>query len=320
MIKKLLSSTLLITWLLLGSFWYCANSFTCSMATIWEMAFSNSQTNYLSINCQDMGGGSFYCNWNQTIYDYYSNNYQTSNMCYLIGFEWYASSFNQVDIRLGDYLHITNPNDLSLLENYVVCNPRNLDFQINLNYVWDLKFYFKQVYSSDYLWFSYIYTCPSCDCPTCPECQECQECPSCPSVNTWEILSGYILESEITPWYCEVQFWLISPSDCPSSWTWDIMWSSFWVNNRQVLWWRNIFLYLPDFLNWDYTYIDEDLEINVENEWNYEYMQGVIDNQTTLPNKTDLNNIITGIIPLFVPWLIIILFIYFIFRFIKKVF
>jgi len=311
MIKKLLSSLLLITWLLLGSFSYWV-SYTCSYEWIVNsVARQWTSTTYSLQNCN--------YNWNYYDCNVFVDLSISQWNCYQIW--WFdLSLYDYIDLNLDmgwNYISFSKSyNNLDQLDWYTVCNPSRFMFQGRVNsYYPDLSFTITTF--PEYLLTNYSYTYT---CPTCQECQECQECPSCPSVNTWEILSGYILESEITTWYCETRFNMIEPSDCPSSWTWDIIWSSFWVNNRQVLWWKNIFLYLPDFLNWDYTYIDEDLEINVENEWDYEYMQWVIDNQTTTPNKTDLNNIITGIIPLFIPWLIIILFIYFVFRFIKKIF
>ena len=50
------------------------------------------------------------------------------------------------------------------------------------------------------------------------------------------------------------------------------------------------------------------------------YIDWIITTQKTLPDKQDFNNTISWLLPLFVPWLVIIACLYFIFRFIKKVF
>lgn len=348
MIKKLLSSTLLITWLLLGSFWYCADSYTCSyqwMVNDVANYYWNKTTYYLS-NCNNVGPY-----YDCTVFVDLSN---TNWNCYQIW--WFdLNYFDYVDITVDNYSSYVNfsnsNNNLDKLNGYMVCNPNRLMVQGRVNsYVPDLP-YTITVFPESYLTnYSYTYNCPTCNTSSLEnQLSSCQTTLSgCMSdlYNTendlsdaldeidylsWQLsscqnnsqcdYSWYILESEITPWYCEVQFWLISPSDCPnSSWTGDIQWSSFWVNNFQVMWGRNIYLYIPDWLNWDYTYVDENLQIEVENEWDSEYIEWVIENQTTLPNKTDLNNIITGVLPLFIPGLVIILFLYFIFRFIKKIF
>lgn len=341
MIKKLLSSTLLITWLLLGSFSYWVDSYTCSYQWIIN-GVSNKywvpNTNYI-YNCNDLWG----------IYDcnVYTNVSVSNWTCYQ--FSWFdLNSYTDVNLTFdfgSTYITFSyNNNNLNMLNGYMVCNPSRISINWRITtYNPSPSFIITEIQESSLLNYSETYTCPTCNTSSLEnQLSSCQttlsgcmsdlyntendlsdaldELASCQNSSQCDY-SWYILESEITSWYCEVQFWLISPSDCPnSSWSGDIMWSSFWVNNFQVMWGRNIYLYIPDWLNWDYTYVDENLQIEVENEWDSEYIEWVIDNQTTLPNKTDLNNIITGVLPLFIPGLVIILFLYFIFRFIKKIF
>ena len=133
--------------------------------------------------------------------------------------------------------------------------------------------------------------------------------------------SWYILESEITTWYCETRFNLIEPSDCPnSSWSWEIMWSSFRVNNFQVMGGRNIYLYIPEWLDWDYTYVDENLQIEVENEGDEEYIQGIIDINSYRPSSEDFTNIFVSGLTLIMPYIVVVLFIIFVWKLIKKIF
>lgn len=147
-------------------------------------------------------------------------------------------------------------------------------------------------------------------------------CPSCPS--TWDILSWYILESDITQNYCEVEFGLITPENCPSywswEWTWEIMWSSFYVNDEQILGGANIYLTIPDYLKWDYTYVDQDLEIDVENEGDEEYIQGIIDINSYRPTSEDFTDIFVSGLTLVMPYIVIILFIVFVWKLIKRIF
>ena len=152
-------------------------------------------------------------------------------------------------------------------------------------------------------------------------CQESLQNQSCPS--TWEILSGYILQSEVTSNYCEVEFWLIDPENCPASGgTGDVNWSSFFVNSHQVQGAENIYLFLPDFLNWDYTYIDSGttLNIEVENEGDTEYIQSVIDINSYRPTSEDFTSVFVNGLTWIMPYIVIVLFIIFIRKLLRKIF
>lgn len=143
-----------------------------------------------------------------------------------------------------------------------------------------------------------------------PECEECPEVPSCPS--TWEILSWYILESSIDSSYC-IWNWY-----CPvESWS---NWSSLFINWIQHESYPMINIDITDNVPWDYSINNDVFDLDVWEAYDQDFIDWVIDSQKTLPNKTDFNNTISWLIPLFIPWLVIILFIYFIFRFIKKIF
>lgn len=161
------------------------------------------------------------------------------------------------------------------------------------------------------------------------------------SCDTWAILSWYILESDVNTWYCvsnnlcpscpvidqeycENNFNLIDPQNCPSSpsGSWS-SWSAVWINNIQHLGASNIFMSIPEEISRDYTYVDSgsSMEIDVEGyNVDYDYINWIIETQNSKPSSEDFNDIITRVLPLFVPWLVIILFIYFVFKFIKKMF
>lgn len=165
----------------------------------------------------------------------------------------------------------------------------------NLTYYWNGPDHVIQITSS---------------CPSCPSCPTCPESPSCPS--TWEILSWYILESSIDSSYC-VWNWY-----CPvESWS---NWSSLFINWIQHESYPMINIDITDNVPWDYSINNDVFDLDVWEAYDQDFIDWVIDSQKTLPNKTDFNNTISWLIPLFIPWLVIILFIYFIFRFIKKIF
>lgn len=143
-------------------------------------------------------------------------------------------------------------------------------------------------------------------CPSCPECQECETCPT-----TWEILSWYILESSINSGYC-IENWL-----CWEISTWL---STLYINDIRHESKPFIYINIPEEINWDYTWDIEQISIDVEGyNKDTDYINSVISSQISKPTSEDLWNLI-NVVTKFVPWLVIILFIYFVFRFIKKIF
>lgn len=213
--------------------------------------------------------------------------------------------------------------------------PVNLTYESAINYINIVFKYARPVSSSTSLtiWFSCTfswdniinqadlnYTCP--------------ECPSCSY--TWYIaendvtenyctnkFSNLISESDITTWYCETEFWLIDPENCPASWwTGDVLWSAFWVNDRQIQGAWNIFLYLPDFLNWDYIYLNSwsTLQVDVTNEGDTQYIEDILTVQTYHPSSEDFTYSFTWTLTLLMPYIIITLFILFVWRLLRKIF
>lgn len=78
---------------------------------------------------------------------------------------------------------------------------------------------------------------------------------------------------------------------------------------------------IPQEFAWDYTVNENEFSMWVS--WynvDTEYIDWIITAQNVKPDSWTLNKIITELIPLFVPWLVIILFIWFVFRFVKKIF
>ena len=147
---------------------------------------------------------------------------------------------------------------------------------------------------------------------------------SCPEVNTWEILSWYILESEIDTNFC-VGNWYCPTNECTGSLdpvqSWN--WSSLFINDIQHIGAWLINITIPEEIEWDYIYTWNWDEFDLNVKWynvDSDYIEGIINTQNSKPSSQDFNNIITWLIPLFVPWLCIILLLYFIYLFIKKIF
>ena len=107
---------------------------------------------------------------------------------------------------------------------------------------------------------------------------------------------------------------------CPSSecTSW---FSTLYINNIEHQSAPLIDITIPEEFEWNYTWTNELFELDVV--WyntDPDYIAWIITTQKTTPNNQDFNNIITWLIPLLIPWLVVILFIYFVFRFVKKIF
>lgn len=126
----------------------------------------------------------------------------------------------------------------------------------------------------------------------------------------------------VTENYCTSNFNLISPSDCPVSWwTWDINWSSVWINNQQVVWSPNIFLNIYDKLDWSQTYVNQDMYIDVNGpEGDEEYINWIIGINTYRPTSEDFTTVFVSGLSLLFPYIVITLFVLFIRKLIRKIF
>lgn len=126
----------------------------------------------------------------------------------------------------------------------------------------------------------------------------------------------------VTENYCTSNFNLISPSDCPVSWwTWDINWSSVWINNQQVVWSPNIFLNIYDKLDWSQTYVNQDMYIDVNGpEGDEEYINWIIGINTYRPTSEDFTTVFVSGLTLLFPYIVITLFVLFIRKLIRKIF
>lgn len=129
----------------------------------------------------------------------------------------------------------------------------------------------------------------------------------CPAVDTWSILS----------WYCDINY-------CVENWLCPVAsWSRSELKINDIVHQSAPFINItiPYEYTWDYTVDENEFDLVVS--WynvDYEYIDWIIRTQQSKPNQTDFNNIVSGLIPLLIPWLVIILFLYFVFRFIKKIF
>lgn len=179
--------------------------------------------------------------------------------------------------------------------------------------------------------------------PFSSDCEVCEECPTCPVYNLSLAPLGWSTENYAITWNVNVVVndWIDYELDSHNN----ALWLSVWLNTE--IWWQCSWSVIDSWTNWSALYINDiqhesapliNLTIPEEFERDYTndseefnlwvswynvdtaYIDWIITTQKTLPDKQDFNNTISWLLPLFIPWLVIIACLYFIFRFIKKVF
>ena len=148
---------------------------------------------------------------------------------------------------------------------------------------------------------------------------------NCPTMSSLECQTNYSLIpiSSVDQNYCTSNNLCPSCEECEecSYWSWWV--SELFINNINHIGSPRIYMTIPQEISWDYEYTQWWNNMLIDIEWynvDYEYMDWVVDIQSYKPNSEDFSSLVSSVLPLFVPWLVIILFIYFLFRFIKKIF
>lgn len=120
--------------------------------------------------------------------------------------------------------------------------------------------------------------------------------------------------SEIDTNYC------VENNYCPSEFS-GVEWSALYINDVQHVSAPLINIYIPEEISWDYTWDNEEFTLFVSG-YNVDtaYIDSIITTQKSVPSSSDFSSIVSWLIPLFVPWLVVILFMYFVFTFVKKIF
>lgn len=234
------------------------------------------------------------CDWNPTIT--LSSSFDTnlsSNSSYCIN--WWTIPY------VNSTTNVSNSN--------LYCYSWYHIIYVFRNYTWATQSQTISYFWFNTLWFSWFYSCPSC--PTCPSQYTSQEC---------QTEYSLIPVSSVDQSYCESNnlcpsWW---SSDCPNVWV-----SNLFINDIFHPWAFNVIINIPQEIDWDYAYTWSWSNFNLDIVWynvDYTKVQDQIDIQNYKPTTDELSQIVSEIVPLFVPWLAIILLLYFIFRFIKKIF
>lgn len=112
---------------------------------------------------------------------------------------------------------------------------------------------------------------------------------------------------------------------CPNeSWTGDfsgdLQFSNLYINDILHPWKQNIFVNIPDYIMWDYNVVGDDFNIYVGSGYDVDYINSVIDINSYRPTSSDFTNVFVGGLTLVFPYIVIVLFIVFIRKLIKRIF
>ena len=122
---------------------------------------------------------------------------------------------------------------------------------------------------------------------------------------------------------CMMDYSLV-PYDSVCSWdsvnSWEVSWSSLYINDIQHLSSENIVIDIPEEISWDYTWDESNFYLYI-NWYNTDtaYIEWIIDKQSYIPTTEDFSNVFSNL-GLFGSLLVACLFVILVFYMIKKVF
>ena len=265
---------------------------------VWIISFCNAISFQNSFYCP----ANWYCDakfnieniWDLKITTTYSNN--TYKVYYYSSMYW---SIENANITIWDF-------DSSLWVKHYVSRARENDYFVYVqltNPCW---------WSSCTVNYTYIiswWTCP--DCPTCDDPYTSMEC---------QTEYNLIPVDDVDINYC-VWNWLC-PNEC-GSWTdfsWDLQYSNIYINSILHPWEENIFINIPDYIQWDYSVTTWEFNVYVWSWYDMDYMNSIIKINSYRPDSTDFTNIFVSGLTLIFPYIFVLLLIVFIWKLIKRVF
>lgn len=172
----------------------------------------------------------------------------------------------------------------------------------NISFDWSCVFSWDDVLS---IWWS----CP--ECPTCDDPYTSLEC---------QTEYNLIPVEDVDINYC-VWNWLC-PNEC-GSWTdlsWDLQYSNIYINSILHPWEENIFIDIPDYIQWDYLVTTWEFNVYVWSWYDMDYMNSIIKINSYRPTSSDFTNIFVSGLTLIFPYIFVLLLIVFIWKLIKRVF
>lgn len=234
-------------------------------------------------------------------------------------------------------------NDIfsTIYNNKLECYDNNNNL-IYWSWVWNNYqpiLYFKSnwycIYHATFSSTLYVYNIGS-SCPTCTPQYTSEEC----QTEYWLVESWLLTSCQTdlnscitnTSWFndilnncnnnlnaCNLSLSSCLQNNCPTT-SWDISWSSLFINDIQHIWWPSIYIWIPEEIQRDYTYVDDDMYITVD--WynvDNEYIADVIQKTKITPTSEDLSYMIQWL-QVYIPYLFIGLIMIFTIALIKRFF
>lgn len=202
----------------------------------------------------------------------------------------------------------TNNNEITATKSTyaLICNTYNTNITYQNTYTSSCSTYY----------FSWLLT----------QIQDLKTCPTCPDQYTslqCQTEYNLIPIEDVTKNYCEVNFDLIDPLDCPSSpsWSGDVSRSALYIDNVQYSGAPNIYININDLLEYSMTYVSGSAVIDV-NGYSYDtwYMADILTIQEYHPTSEDFTTSFVSFLTFALPYVVVILFVVFVRKLIRKIF
>ena len=97
-------------------------------------------------------------------------------------------------------------------------------------------------------------------------------------------------------------------------------WSAIFLNDLQFPWKPLINISIPDYIMWDYTWTDDAFELYVGSGYDVEYIESIIGINSYRPTSEDFTDVFVSGLTLIMPYIVIVLFIVFVRKLIKRIF
>lgn len=122
--------------------------------------------------------------------------------------------------------------------------------------------------------------------------------------------------------YCNLNFWMIDPKDCPKTeWSWAISWTPRFINDEQYPWTNLLNINIPNDIAHTVIYNEEETIVNVE--WynaDENYINWILQNEKLTPTNKDIEEMITWFMVNYFPYLALAIVFLYLARKIFKIF
>lgn len=152
------------------------------------------------------------------------------------------------------------------------------------------------------------------DCPDCPTCDDPYTSMECQTEYNLIPVEDVDINYCVWNWLCPNECW---------SWTdfsWDLQYSNIYINSILHPWEENIFIDIPDYIQWDYSVDTWNFNIYVWSWYDMDYMNSIIKINSYRPTSSDFTNIFVSGLTLIFPYIFVLLLIIFMWKLIKRIF